>query len=234
MAGTAAKTVSEQKVKDETRHFFQKVYAWMFAGLVVSGLVAYFTAMNPEFYKPIIQNKVVFFILIGVEIALIFIIFALINKLNAAMAIILFFVYSIASGLTLSVIFLVFSLKSIAVTFIITSLMFATMSLYGFFTKSDMTFLGHTLAMGLWGLILAIFVNMFFKNPIADMIISIAGVIIFTGMTAYDTQKLKNTNVIGNEGTEEDMKESIIGALELYLDFVNMFLSLLRLTGKSK
>ncbi len=232
MAATAVKTATDQKVKDETRRFFQKVYAWMFAGLVVSGVVAFLTAANPAFYKPIIGNKVVFFVLIGIELALIFILFALINKLNAALAVILFFTYSVFSGLTLSVIFLVFSLKSIAVTFIIASLMFGTMSVYGFFTKSDMTFMGHALAMGLWGLILAVVVNMFFKNSIADMIISIAGVVIFTGMTAYDTQKLKNMNVIGNEGTQEDTKESIIGALELYLDFVNLFLSLLRLTGK--
>lgn len=234
MAGTAVKKVTDQQIKDETRHFFQKVYAWMFAGLVVSGLAAYLTYMNPEFYKAVIQNKVVFWVLIGSELALIFILFALMKKLNAFLAIVLFFLFSIASGLTLSVIFLVFTIKSIAVTFVIASLMFGSMSLYGFLTKSDMTFMGHTLAMGLWGLILAVFVNMFFKNPIADLIISIAGVIIFTGMTAYDTQRIKNTNIIGNEGTEEDMKESIIGALELYLDFVNMFLSLLRLTGKKK
>lgn len=234
MAGASSRSVSEQKIKDETRRFFQKVYAWMFLGLLVSGLAAYLTYMNPAFYKAVIQNKVVFWILIGSEIALIFILFALMKKLNAVLAVILFFLFSLVSGLTLSVIFLVFTLKSIAITFAIAALMFGSMSIYGFMTKSDMTFMGHTLAMGLWGLILAVVLNMFFKNPIADLIISIVGVIIFTGMTAYDTQRIKNNNIIGNEGTEEDWKESIFGALELYLDFVNMFLSLLRLTGKNK
>lgn len=232
MAGSATKSFTDQQIRNETRHFFQKVYAWMFAGLFVSGLAAYLTYMNPDFYKAVIQNKIVFWVLIGSELALIFILFALMKKLNAFLAIALFFLFSLASGLTLSVIFLVFTIKSIAVTFAIAAIMFGSMSLYGFLTKSDMTFMGHALAMGLWGLILAVVVNMFFKNPIADLIISIAGVIIFTGMTAYDTQRIKNTNIIGNEGTEEDLKESIVGALELYLDFVNMFLSLLRLTGK--
>lgn len=235
---SSVKTASEQQVKDETRHFFQKVYAWMFAGLVLSGLAAFLVAVFKDtsavLYPLLIKNKIVFWVLIGTEVALIFAIFALMKKMSAPVAIVMFFLFSIVSGITLSVIFKIFTFNSIAIAFLIAALMFGSMSLYGFLTKSDMTFMGHAIAMGLWGLILAIFVNMFFKNPIADMIISMVGVVIFAGMTAYDTQRIKKSNIIGNEGTEEDWKESIFGALELYLDFVNMFLSLLRLTGKNK
>lgn len=234
----SAKAVSDQQIKDETRRFFQKVYAWMFAGLLVSGfaafLVAVFKGSSSVLYPLLIGNKVVFWILIGTEVALIFSIFALMKKMSPVVAVVMFFLFSLVSGVTLSVIFKIFTFNSIAITFAISALMFGSMSLYGFLTKSDMMFMGHALAMGLWGLILAVFVNMFFKNPIADLIISVIGVIIFAGMTAYDTQRIKKNNVIGNEGTQEDWKESIFGALELYLDFVNMFLSLLRLTGKNK
>lgn len=224
--------VTAEQVKTETRHFMQKVYAWMFLGLLISAGVAYYTAFNPALFKAIFQNKFLFWGLLIGEIALIFILFAVINKISAWLAVVLFIGYCVLTGLTLSVIFLIYTIDSIGMTFLIASAMFGSMSVYGFFTKSDLTGIGNILIMGLWGIIIASVVNIFLKNPMVYLITSIVGVVVFTGLTAYDTQRIKNLNIIGNEGTEEDAKEAIIGAVTLYLDFINLFLMLLRLTGK--
>jgi uncharacterized protein len=157
-----------------------------------------------------------------------------IHKMNAITAIILFVLYSIITGLTLSVIFLVYQLGSIVSIFGVTAVIFAAMSLYGYTTKKDLTGIGTMALFGLLGIIVASLVNLWLKNSMADMIISIIGVVIFVALTAYDTQKIKNMNILGNEGTEEDTKEAVIGALTLYLDFINLFLKLLSLFGKRK
>jgi FtsH-binding integral membrane protein len=145
-----------------------------------------------------------------------------------------FIIYSIVSGLTLSVIFLVYTIASIIATFFITAGVFGAMSAYGYFTKRDLTTMGNLLIMALLGLIIASVVNLFYFNSLLDWVITYAGVVIFVGLTAYDTQKIKNGNIIGNAGTDEDKKEAIMGALTLYLDFINLFLKLLRIFGKKK
>jgi FtsH-binding integral membrane protein len=134
----------------------------------------------------------------------------------------------------MSAIFLVFTAESIASTFFITAGTFGAMSLYGYTTKQDLTRLGSLLFMALIGLLIASLVNMFMRSTMLYWITTFAGVLIFTGLTAYDTQKIKNMNIIGNEGTDEDRKEAIMGALTLYLDFINLFLYLLRIFGKRK
>jgi uncharacterized protein len=154
--------------------------------------------------------------------------------MNAITAMILFVLYSVLTGLTLSVIFLVYELGSIVSIFGIASLIFAAMSIYGYTTKKDLTGIGTIAIFGLIGIIIAGIVNIFLQNSVFQTIISIIGVIVFIALTAYDTQKIKSMNIIGNERTEEDTKEAIIGALTLYLDFINLFLKLLSLFGSRK
>lgn len=219
--------------KEETNRFFQKVYAWMFFGLIISGITAYWIASDIALQKLILFSNLFYGILIG-ELVLVFGLVWLIKKIPAKIAIIMFLVYCFMTGLTLSVIFLVYTIESIGLTFFIAATMFGIMSAYGYFTKRDLTQIGQVLIMGLIGLVIASIANLFLGNSMLDYILSFIGVIIFTGLTAYDTQKIRNANIIGNEGTPEDTKESIMGALTLYLDFINLFLKLLRLMGKRR
>ncbi|MEK6940136.1 MAG: Bax inhibitor-1/YccA family protein [Nanoarchaeota archaeon] len=225
---------SQQKIIEETRKFFQKVYTWMFLGLILSGLTAFVVASNPMLYNIILSNKIIFFGLLLTELILVFSLIGFLKRISASLAIFMFFLYCFMTGLTFSVIFLVYTMGSIGLVFFITAGMFGAMSVYGYFTKADLTKIGQVLIMALFGLIIASVVNLFMRNDTADFVVSIIGVIIFTGLTAYDTQKIRKSNIIGNEGTPEDTKESIMGALHLYLDFVNLFLKLLRLLGKRK
>lgn len=206
----------------------------MFLGLILSGLTAFVVASTPFLYSIILSNNIIFFGLLIGELILIFSLVGFLKRISANLAIFMFLLYCFMTGLTLSIIFLVYTLGSIGLVFFITAGMFGAMSVYGHFTKTDLTKIGQVLIMGLFGLIIASVANLFMKNTLADFIISIVGVIIFTGLTAYDTQKIRKSNIIGNEGTPEDTKESIMGALHLYLDFINLFLKLLRLFGKKR
>jgi len=225
---------SQQQIQEENSRFFQKVFGWMFAGLVVSGAIAYWVASDPSIYQVILLNNLIFYGLLIGEFLLVVVLVWLIKKIPANLAILLFFLYCLTTGLTLSVIFLVFTIESIGIVFFIAAAMFGAMGVYGYVTKTDLTGLGQILFMGLIGLVIASVVNIFLNNGTLDYIISFIGVIVFTGLTAHDVQKIKKENVIGDEGTEEETKESIIGALELYLDFINLFLDLLRLFGKRR
>ena len=226
--------IAQHDVEEETRRFFMRVYRWMFLGLAVSGGIAYYTASTPAIFEMIFSNQIYFFGLIIAEIVMVIALAGFIHKMSARTAIIVFFLYAAFTGLTLSVIFLVYTIESIAMTFFVTAAMFGALSLFGYFTKADLTSWGPILFMGLIGVIIASIVNMFLGNPQVDYIVSIIGVIVFTGLTAYDTQRIKKMNIIGNEGSEEDTKESIMGALRLYLDFINLFLRLLRFFGKRR
>jgi len=225
---------SQQQIIEETKRFFQKVYGWMFLGLIISGVTAYWIADNPSLYEYILFNKAIFYSLLIVELALVFGLVRLMKRISVNTAIFMFLLYYFMTGLTLSVIFLVFTIESIGLTFFIAAGMFGIMSIYGYFTKTDLTQIGQVLIMGLFGIVIAGLINLFLKNTSIDYIVSFIGVIVFTGLTAYDTQKIRKTNIIGNEGTPEDTKESIMGALNLYLDFVNLFLKLLRFFGKRR
>lgn len=226
--------IAKEEVLVETQRFFVKVYGWMSLALIVTGLVAIWTASNPDLIGTIIGTKFVFFALIIAEFILVAYLVGWIMKMSSSTATVVFILYSILNGLTLSVIFLIYTADSIASTFFITAGTFAIMSVYGYFTKSDLTRLGNLLLMGLIGLIIASLINMFYQNETLYWVTTYAGVLIFVGLIAYDTQKIKNLNIIGNEGTDEDKKEAIIGALTLYLDFINLFLKLLRLFGRKK
>lgn len=217
----------------ETDRFMQRVYAWMAFALVVSWGVAFYIS-NDLTLVNLIFDTGLFMPLIFVELGLVLGLSWLIQKMNATLAMILFILYAVVTGLTLSVIFLVYQLGSIVSIFGVTALIFAAMSAYGYSTKRDLTGIGTLAIFGLFGIVIAWLINLFLQNTLADFIISIVGVVVFIALTAYDTQKIKAMNIIGNEGTDEDKKEAIMGALTLYLDFINLFLKLLSLFGKKK
>lgn len=226
--------ISKEQEIAETKRFFVRVYGWMSLALIITGLTAFKTAISPELLNFVFGQRFVFFGLMIFELILVGYLTAAIHKMTAVTATVVFSLYSILNGVTLSCIFFAFTTESIASTFFIAAGTFAAMSAYGFFTKKDLSKLGNILFMALIGLIIASVVNMFMKSEMLYWISSYVGVLIFVGLIAYDTQKLKSFNVIGNEGTDEDKKEAIIGALTLYLDFINLFLFLLRIFGRRK
>lgn len=216
------------------RTFMNRVYAWMTFGLVITGIVAIFTAMTPELQKAVLGNQGVFLGLIIGQLVLVMAMSWGAARMSAFAMAICFVVYAAALGLTLSVIFLVFAVQSIYTTFFITAGTFGAMSIYGYTTKRDLTSIGNLLFMALFGIVIAIVVNMFLRNTMLDLIVSGIGVVVFVGLTAYDTQKLKAIHLQGQDGTDADKKLALLGALRLYLDFVNLFLFLLRFFGRRK
>jgi FtsH-binding integral membrane protein len=206
----------------------------MFLGLFVSGATAFAVSSSQALTTAILGNIIVFYVLIGVELALVIGLVGFIKKMSAVTAMLMFIVYSFVNGLTLSVIFLTYEISSIWTMFFVAGTLFAVMSIYGYVTNADLTKFGQILLTGLFGIIIAMVVNIFLNNSVLDTVLSTLGALIFTGLIAYDTQKLKKMNIIGNEGTPEAAKEPIVGALILYLDFINLFLDLLRLFGKRR
>jgi FtsH-binding integral membrane protein len=218
----------------EAQRYMVKVYGWMSLALVVTGFVAMYTAGSEKLMELIFGNRIMFYALIILQFIAVGTLAGLINRMSALTATIIFITYSAVNGLTLSVIFMVFTTESIASTFFVTAGTFGVMSIYGYTTKSDLSRWGNLLFMGLIGVIIASVANFFLKSSMIYWVTTYIGVVIFVGLTAYDTQKIKNANIIGNEGTEEDSKEAIMGALTLYLDFINLFLYLLRIFGRKK
>jgi hypothetical protein len=209
--------------------FLAKVFNWMAAGLGLTGVVAWFTASSGL----IASIQALLLPLMFVEIGLVWYLSARIDKLQASTATGLFFGYAFLNGLTLSVIFLLYSGTSIAATFIITAAMFLSMSIYGMVTKRNLDGLGSFMFMGLIGIIIASIINLFIGSSAFDMVISLIGVVVFVGLTAYDVQKIKMMGEQGimGQGEATVRKGAIIGALALYLDFINLFLMLLRFFG---
>ncbi|HBA82654.1 MAG TPA: hypothetical protein DCZ95_01045 [Verrucomicrobia bacterium] len=211
-----------------------KVYGWMTFALIVTALTASFVAGTPSLVKAIVGNQILFFGLIVAELAVVVGLSGWVNKMSAAMATMAFILYSVLNGLTLSVIFLVFTAASLGMTFLVTAGTFGAMAVYGYATKTDLSSIGNMAFMALIGVILASVVNFWLKNSAIYWITTYIGIAIFVGLTAYDTQKIKRMNIIGNEGSDEDRKEAIMGALTLYLDFINLFLLLLRIFGRRR
>lgn len=228
---TTAK-LSFQQVKEEQSNFIARVYGWMALALVITGAVAMSVASSPELLNIILGNNFVLYGILISQLVCVVYLSSVIHKISAQMAIIIFIGYAILTGLSFSSIFLAFTSESIASTFLVTAGTFAIMSIYGYYTKTDLTKIGNLALMALIGLIIASVVNMFLGSETFYWISTYAGILIFVALTAYDTQKVKDLNVIGNEGTDEDKKEAIIGALTLYLDFINLFLYILRIFGK--
>jgi uncharacterized protein len=228
-------SVSVAQIAAENQRYIVKVYTWMCAAMVVTGAVAFYTASNDAVSNVINASPWIFIVLLILQFVAVGVLVRLINKMNAVVATVIFFLYSVLFGITLSFIFKVYTSESIASTFFITAGTFGVMSLWGFFTKTDLTRWGNILFMGVIGLAIAYLVNQFLlQSTMLYWITTCVGVLIFVGLTAYDTQKIKNANIIGNEGSDDDHKESIIGALILYLDFINLFLYMLRIFGRRK
>ncbi|HET6557139.1 MAG TPA: Bax inhibitor-1/YccA family protein [Prolixibacteraceae bacterium] len=226
--------LSPEEIIAETQRFFVKVYGWMSLALIVTGYVAIWTASHVDLVSILNENKGFFIGLLVLEFVLVAYLVGWIMKMSSHTATLIFLLYSVLNGFTFSILFLIYTAESIATTFFVTAGTFAIMSIYGYFTKTDLTQWGSLLFMGLIGLIIASAVNLYFHNNAIYWITTYAGIFIFTGLIAYDTQKIKELNIVGNEGTDDDKKEAIIGALTLYLDFINLFLKLLRLFGKRK
>jgi FtsH-binding integral membrane protein len=232
---TEKKASMLENVFARERSIVKNVYLWMTAGLGITGIVAFFVASNPSLMKALIGNSMGFILLVVGEFALVFYLSARINKMSQTSAIGAFLAYSVLTGILLSTIFVAYANVVIYKTFLTTALMFAGMSLYAMTTKRDLSGLGYYLRMGLWGLIIASVMNMFFRSAGFDYLLSFVGVAIFLGLTAYDTRKIiEMNNQYGASMDEEEFtKVSILGALTLYLDFLNLFLYLLRIFGRS-
>lgn len=230
----AATSRQDSSVAAEQRRFMVRVYNWMAAGLAITGVVSLMTASSDTMMGLIFNNPVIFYGLIIAELGMVFWLAGFIEGMSAQKAQGVFIGYSVLNGLTFSAIFFTYTSSSIASTFFITAGTFGAMSFYGYTTKKDITSWGGFLFMGLIGIIIASIVNIFMQSEMLYFVISCIGVLVFVGLTAYDTRKIKMMNIIGNEGSDEDTKEAISGALTLYLDFINLFLMLLRLLGSRR
>lgn len=213
--------------------FIRSVYNWMAIGLALTGFVAFFISNSQTMMRLIFGNQLIFFGLIIGELALVFSISARVHKMQASTATSLFVLYAALNGATLSAIFLIYTRSSITSTFFICAATFIASSIYGMATKRDLTAMGQFMFMGLIGIVIASVVNLFLRSSGMSLIVSYIGVIVFVGLTAYDTQKLRTMALSQPDGLDAGTirKGAILGALTLYLDFINLFLMLLRILG---
>jgi hypothetical protein len=221
----------------ENARFMSRVYGWMTAGLCLTGAVAWNVSGNPDLIREIFGNRLLFWGLIIAQLGAVAALGWAINKISAFTATLIYFVYAGLTGLTLSAIFLVYTNSSIAEVFAITAFSFAGLSGVGLVTKRDLGPVGSFCTMGLFGMIGFALISMFIPSLMGgagSFIFAIVGIIVFAGLTAYDTQKIKAMNLAGDEGTDMGRKKAIFGALTLYLDFINLFLSMLRLMGRRR
>ncbi len=219
------------EVKTRQASIVSKAYGWMFTALAITGLTSYICGTSAAFMQLLFSSSSIMWILIIAQLAIAFILIARLDKMSFTTARILFLAYAFTLGISLSSIFLVYTMSSIASTFFICSAMFGAMALYGHFTKKDLTSWGRILTMSLIGLIIATLVNLFLQSSRIDWICSLVGVVLFTGLTAYDAQKMRQLAYL--DENETTSKLAVMAAFSLYLDFVNLFLYLLRFFGRS-
>jgi len=229
---TVAKPRSEVLVND----FVRSVYNWMGIGLALTGFIAFYISQSEAAIRIVFGNPILFFILILGQLGLVFTLSSRVNRMSSGVATALFVIYAGLNGVTLSFIFLAYTGTSIAGTFFICAATFVACSIYGWTTKKDLTSFGGFLMMGLIGIIIASVVNIFIQSSAMGVIISYIGVFVFVGLTAFDTQNLKNMALTQPAGLDAAVvrKGAILGALSLYLDFINLFLMLLRIFGQSR
>ena len=229
---TVIKTRAEVLVSDYVR----SVYNWMGIGLAITGFVAYYVSTSEALIRLVFGNPLLLIVLFIAEFGLVFSIAGMVNRMSAGTATALFVIYSGLNGVTLSTIFLVYAQSSIVSTFFVCAATFIACSLYGWVTKRDLTSLGGFMVMGLIGIIIASLVNLFIKSSGLSVIISYIGVFVFIGLTAYDTQKIKNMAMTQPANLDGAVirKGAILGALSLYLDFINLFLMLLSILGQRR
>lgn len=210
----------------------RKVYVWMTLALAITGLTAYGVANSPGVLQMIYGNSIVMWGLIIAELAIVLGVSGAINRLSLTTATLMFILYSIINGALFSSIFLVYTSSSISTVFFISAGVFAAMAFVGYTTKTDLTSMGKLLLMALIGMIIASVVNIFVKSSAMELIVSYIGVVVFVGLTAYDSQKIKQMLLDAPDQGETYQKIALLGALSLYLDFINLFLYLLRIFGK--
>ena len=217
----------------QVNEFIRSVYNWMAIGLGLTGVVAFYVSNSETLMKLIFGNQIIFFGLIIGELVLVFTISARVHKMQASTATSLFVLYAALNGATLSAIFLIYTSSSITSTFFICAATFIASSIFGMVTKRDLTSMGQFMFMGLIGIVIASVVNLFVRSSGMSLIVSYIGVIVFVGLTAYDTQKLRTMALSQPTGLDSGTvrKGAILGALTLYLDFINLFLMLLRILG---
>jgi len=217
----------------QINEFIRSVYNWMAIGLGLTGFVAFYVSNSEAMMRLIFGNQLVFFGLIIGELVLVFSISAKVNKMQASTATSLFLLYAALNGATLSAIFLIYTRSSITSTFFICAATFVASSIFGMVTKRDLTSMGQFMFMGLIGIVIASVVNLFVRSSGMSLIVSYIGVVVFVGLTAYDTQKLRTMAISQPDGLDGGTirKGAILGALTLYLDFINLFLMMLRILG---
>ena len=214
--------------------FISKVYMWMSGGLAVSALASFGLLTQPALLKAIFTNNILLIALVIAEIGLVIALSAAAMKMSSAMGASMFLLYSFLNGITLTSIFLVYTGVSVLTTFAITAGTFFFFSVYGMTTKKDLTGVGSLAMMGLIGVVIASLINIFLKSPAVMWITTFIGIAVFLGLIAYDTQKLKAIHAMGFENAEAEKKVAVLGALTLYLDFINLFILLLRIFGKQR
>ena len=216
------------------RHFMHMVFGWMSLGLFVTGACGAYMASDPRMIVNLIHNTVLFYGIMIAELGLVVVLSAWVSKMEVSTAKFAFLFYAALTGVSMSVVYLVYTSQSIASTFFLTGGLFGIMCAYGYMTKTDLTTIGNLCFMALIGLILATVVNIWLHSPAIGWATTYIGILIFTGLPAYDSQKIKAMYDASTDGTELETKSAILGALALYLDFINLFLSLLRATGRRR
>ena len=224
----------QMEVSEAFPVLMRKVYVWMALALLITGMTAYYVATNEVILTAILTNRALFYGLLIAELVLVIAVSAAINRLSLMMATLMFILYSVINGATMSVIFLIYQATSIATVFFITAGTFGAMAAIGYTTKKDLSSMGRILFMALIGLVIATVVNLFIKSDTMTLILSYIGVIVFVGLTAWDSQKIKQMLMQAPDVDEASQKVALLGSLELYLDFVNLFLYLLRIFGKRR
>ena len=225
-------TTNSVQTADRVSAFLWKVYGWMALGLGLTAMVAFAVAGSPDVQRVLVGNRLVFFALVIAQLGLVFYLSARADRLAPGTAAGLFAIYSALTGVTLSVILLVYTGESVTMTFVVTAGMFGALALFGSTTKRSLAGAGQFFMMGLIGLILASIIGMFWHNDALQFLISVVGVIVFTGLTAYDAQRLKQMALAVPAGQAGSY--AVVGALSLYLNFINLFLMLLRFTGSRR
>ena len=230
----ANQVLTQARSEASVSEFLSRVFLWMALGLAVSAAGSWWLLSQPGLFMAVVKNQWIFFGLVIAELVLVFWLSAAAMTMGTGLATLLFFAYSFLNGVTLSPLFVVYTGSSILSTFAITSGTFLFFSVYGLSTKKDLTTMGGLFVMGLIGVILASLVNLFLKSGTLDWIITFVAIAVFLGLIAYDTQKLKRIHAMGFESADAEKRVVILGALALYLDFINLFIQLLRIFGKRR
>jgi uncharacterized protein len=233
--GTPARNSVETGFSDTFAAVLRRVYVWMALGLLVTAGTAAFVSVSPLF-QVLSGQPLIFLVLMVAELGLVIDLSWGINRIQPATAILLFFLYAVLNGLTFSVLFVIYTLGSVATTFLAAAVLFGVMSVLGYTTKMDLSRMGSFLFMGLIGLLIAMLVNLFWTNTILGWVVTFAGILIFLGLTLYDNQRIKRMTATALQRGDENVQArmGILGALSLYLDFINLFLFILRLGGRRR